>query len=227
MPVARHSSAKVVLVPGDVGADSGAKTCADYIDESVPVARGSSEFHSSERPTDGAFFGDSGRDACRRLLNQARIPAATPAVASPCGQPGRPQNGQFDALTMNPKNAAQRKSNPIQNNPSMRRMGLGRPGLATGEVVSGTARDSGSCIRACPVPRRSRGRGRAGATSTQSMAHDDPESGEKRFGGERLSLRSCVAMTSPGSHKPLSVVPSEDGLRPGRLDRDALRIAKA
>ena len=61
-----------------------------------PQMQGSSSCpsrQSREPPTDGASFSDSGRDACRwrRLLNPARILAATPAVASPCGQPGRPQ----------------------------------------------------------------------------------------------------------------------------------------
>jgi len=47
------------------------------------------------------------------LVTAAMIPARTPALAIPCGQPVCPQNGQFEAPTMNPKNTAHPKRNRI------------------------------------------------------------------------------------------------------------------
>jgi hypothetical protein len=41
-------------------------------------------------------------------------PAMMPALTMPCGHPVRPQNGQLEALTMNPKYAAHRKRSRAQ-----------------------------------------------------------------------------------------------------------------
>ena len=97
-------------------------------------------------PSTGALA--RGSDRPRRLIHAARIPEATPAVAIPCGHPGSPQKGQFEALTMNPKNAAQRKKNRPQTSPSRRRRCPSRPGVVAPRADSDTVTDSSECIRA-------------------------------------------------------------------------------